>query len=212
MTAEKEVSFFFDFSSPFAYLGATQVEAVAAKSGARVLYRPFLLGGLFREIGTPNVPLFAVSENKRRHFLADMARWADFYAVPIRFPSRFPMNTVKALRIILCLSDPDRRRLVMPIFNAFWAEDRDISDDSVLGDAITEAGLDAAELLRRSREEPAKIALREATSEAQRLGVCGAPSFLVNGQLFWGQDRLLFVEKALNGWQDNTASGPEPPG
>lgn len=208
MTPEKELSFFFDFSSPFAYLGATQVEAVAAKTGARVRYRPFLLGGLFREIGTPNVPLFAASESKRRHFLADMARWADFYGVPILFPTRFPMNTVKALRLILCLpengDDSERRRLVLPIFNAFWAEDRDISDDTVLCDIIKEAGLDGDELLRRANEEPAKIALREATNQAKLLGVPGAPCFLVNNQLFWGQDRLIFVEKALNGWLPHT--------
>jgi 2-hydroxychromene-2-carboxylate isomerase len=208
-----QLSFFFDFSSPFAYLAATQVEAVAARAGARVCYRPFLLGGLFRDIGTPNVPLFAVSESKRRHFLADMTRWADFYGVPIRFPSRFPMNTVKALRIVLCLSDQaenqgesERRRLVLPMFNAFWAEDRDISDDAVLRDVIDEAGLPGDELLRRSREEPIKAALREATSEARQIGVCGAPSFLVEDQLFWGQDRLLFVEKALNGWRPHASA------
>ena len=206
MIPEKELWFFFDFSSPFGYLGATQVEAVAARAGARVRYRPFLLGGLFRDIGTPNVPLFAVSENKRRHFLADMARWADFYGVPILFPSRFPMNTVKALRLVICLSedgDNERRRLVLPIFNAFWAEDRDISDDAVLRDLVEKAGFNGDELLRRAKEEPAKIALREATEEAKTRGVCGAPCFLVGDQLFWGQDRLIFAEKALNGWQPN---------
>lgn len=205
MTAPKEVLFFFDFSSPFAYLGATQVEAVAARAGARVRYRPFLLGGLFREIGTPNAPILAVSENKRRHFLADMARWADFYGVPIRFPSRFPMNTVKPLRIVLCLSESegqaDRGRLVLPIFNAFWVDDRDISDDAVLRDVINEAGFDGDDLLRQAKEEHAKTALRQATDEAEAIGICGAPSFLVGDQLFWGQDRLLFVEKALNGWR-----------
>lgn len=198
MTASKELSFFFDFSSPFAYLGATQVEAVAAKTGAIVRYRPFLLGGLFREIGTPNVPLFAVPESKRRHFLADMARWADFYGVPISFPTRFPMNTVKPLRIVLCLSDNDREargRAVTAIFNALWVEDRDISDDAVLLNVLTEAGFHGEELLSRATTDNAKTALRNATEEAKRLGVCGAPCFLVGDQLFWGQDRLLFVEK-----------------
>ena len=145
---------------------------------------------------------------KRRHFLADMARWADFYGVPLRFPTRFPMSTVKALRIILCLSDGvnavgnnERRRLVLPIFNAFWAADRDISDDAVLRDVIAQAGLPGDDLVRKSKEESIKVALREATLEAKQIGVCGAPSFLVGDQLFWGQDRLIFVEKALNGWR-----------
>ena len=90
---------------------------------------------------------------------------------------------------------------MLPIFNAFWAEDRDISDDAVLQDVIDEAGMSGGDLLRQSKEEPLKLALREATEEAKQLAVCGAPSFLVGDQLFWGQDRLLFVEKALNGWR-----------
>jgi 2-hydroxychromene-2-carboxylate isomerase len=97
----KELHFFFDFSSPFAYLASTQVEALAQRNSAQLIYRPFLLGGLFKAIGTADVPLFTMSEAKRRHAIADMARWADHYGVPLRFPTRFPMNTVKPLRMVL---------------------------------------------------------------------------------------------------------------
>jgi 2-hydroxychromene-2-carboxylate isomerase len=197
----KEVSFFFDFSSPFAYLGATQIEAVAARHAARVRYRPFLLGGLFKEIGTPDVPLFTMPEAKRKHAAADMWRWAEYYDVPFRFPTRFPMNSVKALRVLLQL-DPDRMRdVVLPIFRAYWAEDQDISDDAVLEEILSKAGLDGRAMVLGTKDEAVKTRLRSSTEEAVKAGVCGAPCFLVGDLLFWGQDRLLFVEKALDGWR-----------
>lgn len=199
-----ELLFYFDFSSPFAYLAATQVEAVGARTGAVVRYRPFLLGGLFKDIGTKNVPLFDMPEPKRRAYLADMTRWADHYGVPFRFPDLFPMNTVKPLRVILALPDDERRALILPIFSAYWSLGRDISDDAVLRDIVTTVGMDPAATVERTSDEGLKAKLKEATDEARNLGICGAPSFLVNGQLFWGQDRLLFVEKALNGWRPAT--------
>lgn len=199
--APQEILFFFDFSSPFAYLGATQIEPLARKYNTLVRYRPFLLGALFREIGTPNVPLFEATEPKRRHYLADMARFADLYGVPLRFPSRFPMNTVKPLRMALSVPEAERARLVHPVFHAYWALDLDISDDAVLVGLAQEAGFDGEALLGSAQSEAGKDRLRQGTGDAIKQGVCGAPCFLVNGLLFWGQDRLLFVEKALQGWR-----------
>ena len=196
-----EVSFFFDVSSPFAYLASTQIEALARRNHARVRFRPFLLGGLFREIGTPDVPLFAMPAAKREHASRDMARWAEHYGVPIRFPTRFPMNTVKALRMILALPDHDQPALVHALFRALWVDDRDLQDDAELTKIADDAALDGATLVARTRDEAIKQSLKDATKEAERLGLCGAPSFLVGDLLFWGQDRLLFVEKALRGWR-----------
>lgn len=196
-----EVEFFFDFSSPFAYLAATQIEALAKRHEARVVYRPFLLGALFKSIGTPNVPLFDMPEAKRNHSIADMNRWADAYGVPLRFPSRFPMNTVKPLRMVLQVPDDAKPRLVNALFRAYWADDRDLANDDTLVAIASDAGLDGAALLRGASSDAVKERLRSATEEAERLGLCGAPSFLVKNQLFWGQDRMIFVEKILNGWR-----------
>ena len=193
----KTVDFHFDFSSPYAHLGSTQIEAVAARSGAAVRYRPFLLGALFKAIGTPNAPLFAVPEAKRRYYLADMLRWADHYGVPFRFHARFPMNTVKPLRMVLALPEAERPRLIHPMFRAYWAEDRDLADDATLGAIASAAGLDPAPLLAATQDERIKEALRTATDAAVQVGVCGAPTFIVGDQVFWGQDRLVLVEKAL---------------
>ncbi len=196
-----DLQFFFDFSSPFAYLASTQVEALAQRTGATLRYRPFLLGALFKAVGTPDVPLFAMPEAKRRHAGLDMYRWADHLGVPLRFPTRFPMNTVKALRMVLQLPDEQKAALIAPIYKAYWAEDRDIADDAELSAIASEAGLDGAALVAGTKEEPVKARLKAATEEAVRLGLFGAPSFLVGDLLFWGQDRLVFVEKALQGWR-----------
>jgi len=197
----KEVAFYFDFSSPFAYLAATQIEEIAARKGAKVLYRPFLLGALFKAIGTPNVPLFAMPEAKRKLYELDLFRWADHWGVPLRFASRFPMNTVKPLRMVLAAEEACVPRLVEGIYRAYWALDRDISEDDELVRIANDVGLDGAGLVRMTQDEGLKQKLKDVTDEAVKRGVCGAPCFLVSDLLFWGQDRLLFVEKALSGWR-----------
>jgi 2-hydroxychromene-2-carboxylate isomerase len=195
----REVSFFFDFSSPFAYLASTQIEAVARRAGAAVRWKPFLLGALFKSIGTADVPMFTMPEAKRALIGLDMLRWADHYAVPFRFPSRFPMNSVKALRMVLQLPDAQRPPLVHALYRAAWAEDRDLSDDAELAAIAGSAGLDGPSLVAGTKVDAVKALLKSATDEAERAGLCGAPSFLVKDLLFWGQDRLPFVERALGG-------------
>jgi 2-hydroxychromene-2-carboxylate isomerase len=197
----REVSFFFDYSSPFAYLASTQIEAVARRAGARVRWRPFLLGGLFKSIGTPEVPLLRMPEPKRLLTGLDMNRWAAHLGVPLRFSSRFPMSSVKALRMTLQVPDADKPPLVHALYRAAWVDDRDISDDAELASIAASVGLDGAALAAGTRSDAVKARLKEATEEAERLRLCGAPSFLVGDLLFWGQDRLSFVERALQGWR-----------
>lgn len=201
------LDFFFDYSSPFAYLGATQVGRVA--QGADCVWHPILLGGLFKSIGSPNVPFHTFPRAKQKYQIDDMKRWAEHYGEPFAFPTRFPMNTVTALRMTLQLEGDERSKLALPIFRAYWSEDRDISDKQELATIADDAGFDGQALLAGASEQPIKDALRDETGLAEKLGICGAPSFIVTptgapleeGVLFWGQDRLLFVEKALEGWR-----------
>lgn len=198
----RTVEVFFDFSSPFAYLGASQVAGLAERTGAKVIWRPLLLGGLFRTIGQADVPLFTFSEAKQRFVAADLDRWAAYWGVPFRFPSRFPTSTVKALRTYLALPEARRGAFRDAVFRAYWAEDRDIGDEAVLralaGDAVD-----------RSEAPDIKHALRAATDEAAARGVFGVPTFVVDGELFWGQDRLGLVERALVGGQGQPAGRSE---
>jgi 2-hydroxychromene-2-carboxylate isomerase len=190
----RTVRVFFDYSSPWAYLGTERIEAVAARRGAQVAYAPFLLGGLFRAIGTPMVPIAVMPEAKARYVRRDLERFAERWAIPYRFSSRFPLRTVDALRLTLLAPEDRRAPIVHAIMRATWQDDRDPADRAVLADCAARAGLDASLL---DRLGDAKAALVAATDEAVALGVPGAPTFQVGSELFWGQDRLLFVEKAL---------------
>jgi 2-hydroxychromene-2-carboxylate isomerase len=202
--AHRGIDFWFDLSSPYAYLASTQIEALAAAAGARLTWRPFLLGALFRDIGTADVPLLAAPEAKRRYLSIDMARWARWWGVPLRFPSRFPLRTVTALRVLLLAGD-HLPALARRFFDAAWAEDRDLADEAELVALCRDAGADPA-LVARSRD--AKDALFAATAEARDAGVFGAPTCIVHDPrgplLFWGQDRLELVAAAAMGWRPAT--------
>jgi 2-hydroxychromene-2-carboxylate isomerase len=195
----QKVEFWYDFSSPFAYLGSTQIEEVAKRCGATVEWKPFLLGALFKAIGSANVPLQSFPAPKMRYYMLELERFAERYGVPYSFSSHFPMKTVRPLRLALLAGDKIAP-LTHAIFRAGWGEDRDISDSDVLKGICTEVGLPPS-LVDETSGEDARAALKATTSQAHELGMCGAPSFVANDQVFWGQDRLQFVEQALRGWK-----------
>ena len=198
-TKDLRIDFWFDFSSPFAYLAATQIEAFASAHNAKLRYRPMLLGALFNNIGTPVVPLFAFSETKQNYFKNEPTRWSSYWRVPFKFSQHFPIKTVTALRMILAADSP--KDLTHAIFRATWAENRDVSDPDVLRAIADAAGYDGAALLEATQSPDVKQALFTNTSEAQELGVFGAPTLTVNhgskAKVFWGQDRLSLLDQLL---------------
>jgi|GEM_PF-23491 len=186
---------YWDFSSPFAYLGATQAKALAERTGATLVWRPMLLGGLFKSIGQELVPLNTWSDAKRRYYFDDMNRWAEFWGVPLSFPAVFPVNSIKALRAYIALPEARRDAFRDAVFRAYWAEGRDIGDEAVLSEYL---GDDAAQVLARTNDPEVKKALVDATKHAESAGVFGAPTWVVDGtELYWGQDRIPLVERAL---------------
>jgi 2-hydroxychromene-2-carboxylate isomerase len=190
------VDFFYDFSSPFAYLGATQIERVVQSAGATMTWKPMFLGGVFKAVGTPLVPFNEASASKRQYLTRDMNHWASWWGVSFKFPTRFPMMTVKPLRMTYVLDDPVP--FIHRVFRAYWAEDRDINNMDVLAEICVELGIDES-LLEQLSDPVIKQKLTDATQEAVDCGVFGAPTCIVGDELIWGQDRLHFVEKALKG-------------
>jgi 2-hydroxychromene-2-carboxylate isomerase len=195
MTMARTLELYWDFSSPFAYLGSTQAEALAARTGATLVWRPMLLGAVFKAIGTPDAPILTWSDAKRAYFFKDLMRWAEHLGVPFNFPTRFPMVTVKPLRVWLALPEERRGAFRDAAFRAYWAEGADISDDATLRALI---GDGADEVLARCGTKEVKDALFASTQRAIDAGVFGAPTWVVDGRdLFWGQDRIVLVERAL---------------
>ena len=194
----KEVEFFFDVSSPFAYLASTQIERWEREWGVPIRWRPLFLGGLFTSLGGPPVPLKTFSDAKREWIGEDIQRWATHWKVPFSWPTTFPRMTVRPMRMLLALGD-GCAPLALRIFKAYWEEDRDIASTDVLRELVREVGLPDS-TLQAAADPQWKDALKEATESAKQLGVFGVPTFRIGDHLIWGQDRAEFVRAAARGW------------
>jgi 2-hydroxychromene-2-carboxylate isomerase len=192
------IEIFWDFSSPYSYLGATQADALAQRTGAKLVWKPMLLGGVFKSIGQVEAPVLTWGDNKRNHTFKDLHRWADLFGVPFNFPSRFPMFTLKSMRAYIAMPEDRKKSFREKTYRAYWAEDRDIADDATLRELIGEG---ADEILAKTQQPEVKQALIDATNEAVKRGVFGAPTWIIDGkddELIWGQDRIALVERALS--------------
>ncbi len=200
----RELHFWYDFSSPFAYLGSTQIERVAAEAGAKLIWRPMLLGAVFKQIGQANVPMMAMCEAKRKYVAKELDYWSSYWGVPFKFSTKFPMKTVTALRLALLAGD-QIGPLSHALFKALWVDDGDLNDVALLSQILSDHGLDAEATLAKTQDPATKKLLIDSTGEAVTTGVFGAPTCIVHGNgdpmLFWGQDRLDLVGDALRSWR-----------
>jgi 2-hydroxychromene-2-carboxylate isomerase len=194
----RTLDFWFDYSCPYAYLASTQVEALATRTGARLFYRPMLLGGVFAANGTPQKLFATLLPAKAAHNARDLERWADLWGVPLVMPPGHPLRTVEALRATVASGiDP---RVVHGFYRAYWVDGRPPSDEATLREVLGAAGHDAGPILEAIARPEAKDDLRRRTDEAVGLGIFGAPAFVVaGGRMYWGQDRMHFVERDLLG-------------
>lgn len=183
-----EVEFFYDVVSPYSYMAATQIEAIAADCDARVIWRPFLLGGLFNAVG--NAPP-AFLAPRGAYLFKDLRRWSAHYGVPWALPNPFPTRTLTAQRALIAMEPAARPEPSLALFRAYWAEGRDIGDESVLVDVI------GADAVARASDPEVKKALVDATVEIEKRGAFGAPTFYVGDEMFFGNDRLPFLEQHL---------------
>ena len=191
----KQLDFYFDIGSPYSYLAATQIEAVAERIGAEVRWRPFLLGGVFKAVGN-EMPARVAS--KARYMLQDLNRWAKHYDVPFQFSSRFPINSLKAQRALVAASRVAGPASVGPfalaLYRAYWVEDRDVADVDEVRRAAEAAGLPADEILAAAESQEVKDELRAITDEAVSRGAFGAPTICIGDDTYWGNDRLPLIE------------------
>ena len=194
---ERQVEFFFDFGSPASYLAWTQLPRLCAEAGAKLVYRPMLLGGLFKATG--NSAPFTVPA-KGRYLFVDLGRFARRYGVPLNHNPHFPINTVLPMRAAIGMQRQEPARLdefLAAMFRATWVDGRATADPAVVSEVLQDAGFDAPAVLALAADPVVKEALKDTTDEAVRRGVFGAPTMFVGDQMFFGQDRLDWVREAL---------------
>jgi len=196
----KKLEFFYDCSSPWTYLAFSKIEDVARRHDADLIWRPILVGGLFNTVNpsvyesrAKPVPV------KAKYYVKDLRDWAQFYGLKIGNPTVFPVNSVKAMRGAFVA---DEHRMIAQysrrVFEAYWGDDRDISQDAVLREIVRGVGLDEKEFFTKIASDEYKAHLRANTEELIARGGFGSPTMFVEGSMHFGNDRLPLVEHALS--------------
>jgi 2-hydroxychromene-2-carboxylate isomerase len=195
MIRQPNVEFWYEFASTYSYLAAMRVEKAAAEAGVVLLWRPFLLGPVFKAQGLETSP-FARYPDKGRYMWRDMEREAARLGLPFYRPKTFPQNGLTAARIALLGIEPGwTPAFTKAVYTAEFGECRDIADPAVLTGILTELGLAAEAILAEAQTDANKMRLRRMGDEVQSRGIFGAPTFFTeDGEMFWGNDRL---EQAL---------------
>jgi len=196
------IDFYFDFSSPYGYLASTKIDELAAKHGRAVIWRPILLGAVFKITGGQPLATIPLKNSYSAH---DMARSARLMNVPFKLPTKFPVAGQAPSRAFYWVGDKDptlAKKLAQALYHAYFAEDRDISNPEVTGNVAAKLGVDKAGLSQALNEPAIKERLRIEVDAAIERGVFGSPYIVIDGEPFWGSDRLDQVEKwlATGGW------------
>jgi len=197
----KSVTYFLTPQSPWAYLGHERLVALAKAQGAAIDIRPFDLGRVFSVSG--GLPLSKRAPQRQSYRLLEMARWAEHLGLPMNVqPKFFPVSPDLAANLIIAartsLGADVALDLAGAIMRALWAEEKNIADEDTLAQIADLIGLDGRMLLRSAATPGVQEQFDRNTDEAIAANVFGAPWYVVDGEAFWGQDRLDFVERALN--------------
>jgi 2-hydroxychromene-2-carboxylate isomerase len=187
----KQIEFFYDYLSPFSYLADTQLPGIARRVGAEIVYRPILLGAVMKATGNSGpLPI----QGKGGYNITDFQRWAKRYGVPAQFSPHFPFNTIRLLRAAVAAQQHGRfAEFHSAAFRAIWEHGQNPSKEEVLRHLLSNAGIEPALI----DGDEIKHQLRVNADEAVSRGAFGAPTFFVGDEMFWGNDRLDFVEEAL---------------
>ncbi len=196
------VEFFFDFSSPYGFLASLRIDGIAARHGREVLWKPILLGAVFKVSGQQPLVDIPLKGDYARH---DLERFARLWGARLRFPPVFPFSSVAASRAFYWMAGHDRAlatRFARAAYAAAWQEERDISRGDLVADIAAAAGADRDDALAALLDPAVKEALRVEVDAAIARGIFGSPFVVVDGEGFWGADRLWQVEAWLErgGW------------
>ena len=192
----KTVEFYFDVGSPTAYLAHKRLQQLRAQYGLKLRYMPMLLGGVFKASG--NTSPIAIPAKGKYMLEQDLPRFAARYGVPLIFNPHFPINTLNLMRAAIAAQELGCVDAYLDrVFDAIWVEKKNMGDAAVVERVLADAGLDAGALIARSQDPAVKAELVANTEAAVARGVFGAPTLFMDGAMYFGQDRLDFIEEAL---------------
>lgn len=193
----KTIEFFFDFGSPYSYLANTQLPSIAARVGATIVYSPVGVLRLMELAG--NRPTTLECKNKRRHTPLDFSRWAALYGVKMGKNAYLRDMKLEPLLqgVLVALEQGVAERYASAVFTGIYADALDLGNPEVFTQVLTDAGLDGKGILTARDTEARKSDLERRTEEAVARGLFGVPAFILDGQIYFGNDRLQFVERAL---------------
>ena len=196
------VEFYFDFSSPYGYFASNQIDELAARHGRTVHWRPILLGAIFKITGQQPLPTIPLKGSYAKH---DLVRSARLLGMPFKLPSKFPIAGQAPSRAYYWIADRDTalaRTAAQALYRAYFAEDRDISNPEVTANVAAKLGVNRDELLQALNDAAVKERLKNEVDAAIERGVFGSPYIVIDGEPFWGADRLDQAEKwlATGGW------------
>jgi 2-hydroxychromene-2-carboxylate isomerase len=192
----KTVEFYFDVGSPTAYLAHKRLQQLRAQYGLELRYMPMLLGGVFKASG--NTSPIAIPAKGKYMLEQDLPRFAARYGVPLSFNPHFPINTLNLMRAAIAAQQLGCVDAFLDrVFDAIWVEQKNMGDATVVEQVLADAGLDAGALIARSQDPAVKAELVANTEAAVARGVFGAPTLFMDGAMYFGQDRLDFIEEAL---------------
>jgi 2-hydroxychromene-2-carboxylate isomerase len=193
----RAIEFFFDYGSPYSYLANAVLPDLAQRNGAELVYRPMLLGAVFKATGNASPAQLPVA-SKRAYGALALRRTAAYHGVAIAMNPHFPINTLALMRAAVAAQHAGVfERFHAVIYPAFWVKGLDLGDAAVAADVLSAAGLDSAQLAEAATRGAAKDELRASTEEAIARGAFGAPSIFFAGELYFGVDHLPFLERAL---------------
>lgn len=196
------IEFFFEFSSPFSYIASKRVENLAQKHGRSLIWKPFLLGAVFKQEGTQSLMAYPT---KGPYSKRDIERIAAYYDLPFVWPPTFPILTVNAARAVLWAQDQSADRsvaLIHALFDMAYMVGKDISSFNAVSEAAESVGFNPETVAAEIKQPSIKAKLKAVTDEAISRGVFGAPFTFVDGESFWGNDRLDIVDAWISrgGW------------
>lgn len=193
----KTVEFYFDLGSPYSYLAYYRLLQMQKQQNFKLIYKPILLGGVLKATGNRSpidVPV------KAAYSMQDMQRWAEYYNIPMRMNPNFPVNTLSLMRILTGVQMfyiEKFEQVLKLLFDGMFAIPKNLNEPAILAEVLTPSSFAIEDIMNMIQSSEVKQKLLTETKLAIQRGIFGAPTFFINDEMYWGQDRLHFVEQAL---------------